>query len=399
MTSDELHSLQKPEVLELIDRHADDDPSEFALKFHGSEGLPVRAIAEQIACRRKASLKLPTLSRYPLLYAKLTLEQASGERTAEWKAGLMSGRSIIDLTGGLGIDSIFLARRFRQVIHCERDPVLSELAGYNFRTLGIGNIERRCAESGSVLESSSDDRFDWIYVDPARREKGGRSAALEASSPDVVRMHDLLLKKAPRVCIKASPALETADLERKLPNLSSIVVVSVNGECKEVLLMLERDREPGTPPKTRAVRLDGDEYSIEGGEGAPSSRSVSTVQGRYLYEPDAAIIKARLTPELARRTGLDFLNTTVDYLTSEHLLQRFPGRVFRIEELVVWKPSTFGSFLEKHGIRGASIQRRDFPLSPDELRKKYRLRESSEVFLFFTKGVGGALICLYCRKP
>ena len=399
MTSAELHALQQPEVLELIDRHADDDPAVFAMRFHGRAELPVRAMAEQIACRKRATLKLPSLSLFPLLYTRLGLEQASGERAAEYKANLLTGRSIIDLTGGLGIDSIFFARHFETVVYCERDPELAELAGYNRRVLGMTNVEMRVGDAAEILENYPDNSFDWVFVDPARREEGRRSVGLEASSPDVVRMHDRMLRIAPKVCVKASPALEIKDLHCRLPGLASVIVVSVGGECKEILLMLDRAHPSGVKPTVRAVCLGERLFEIASQDEAAAGRAVASAPGHWLYEPDAAIIKARLTGELARSLNLEFLNGSVDYLTSERFVEDFPGRVFRVEEWLPFKPKSFGAFLRDRAITGAAIQRRDFPLSTDEIRKKFRLRESSEVYLFFTKSADGSPICLYCRKP
>jgi hypothetical protein len=398
MTFDELHSLLDPQVLALIDAHAGDDPAAFAMRFHGRSDLPVRAMAEQIACRKKAAVKLPSLSGFPLLYTRLALEQASGERAAEWKASLMSGRRAIDLTGGLGIDTLFLARRFEKVVSCERDEALARLAEANRRTLGVTNVETRTGDSEEILAGYADDLFDWVLVDPARREHGGRSAGLQQSSPDVVCLHDLMLRKAAKVCVKASPALEISGLETQLPALSEVIVLSVDGECKEVLLLLDREHDAGTMPGIRAVCLGEEPFEIASSGDAPV-RQVGEPPGAWLYEPDAAIIKARLTAELARQFQLTFLNRTVDYLTSAQRVEPFPGRSFRIEECRQFRPKSFRKELAELGITNAAIQRRDFPLSVEELRKRYKIGESSERFLFFTKDASGGLVWLSCRKP
>lgn len=399
MTLDELRALQDPDVLSLIAGHVHDDPAAFAMRFHGRKELPVRAMAEQIACRRKASAKLPSLSRHPLLYTQLALEQASGERAARWKSELMQGRGLVDLTGGLGIDSIFFSSRFDRVVYCERDETLARIAEYNRQILGITNVETRTGDSVELLGSFSDDTFDWLYVDPARREEGRRSVGLEATSPDVVALHDLMLRKARRVCVKASPALEITGLREKLPGLVEVIVVSVDGECKEILLLLERGVAGVHPVTVRAVCLDDREFEVVSSPGAPVERVVPSHAGQWLYEPDAAIIKARLTAELAAGLGLEFLNHTVDYLTSDHCIGQFPGRSFRIVEALPFKPKNFRKDLARRGLSGASIQRRDFPLSPEQLRKQFRLGESSEVFLFFTRDAQRELVCLVCRKP
>lgn len=397
MTLDELNSLLDPQVLDMIAAHGKDDPAAFAMRFHDRRDLPVRAMAEQIACRRKAADKLPSLSRFSLLYARIALEQASGERAAEWKASLMKGRRAIDLTGGLGIDTLFLSRRFGSVVSCERDAVLATLAETNRRTMGIANVETSIGDSEAMLSGYADDSFDWVLVDPARREHGGRSAGLEQSSPDVVRMHDLMLRKAPKVLIKASPALEISGLQSQLPALSEIIVVSVDGECKEVLLMLDRSHTAGAMPMVHAVCLGDKTFTIAASAVEPA-RELAERAGDWLYEPDAAIIKARLTAELARSMNLSFLNRTVDYLTADHCVDAFPGRTFRVVVSRPFRQKSFRKELGELGVTRAAVQRRDFPLSVEELRKRYRIGESSEHYLFFTKNGDGDLVWLLCRK-
>ncbi|MEI8032443.1 MAG: class I SAM-dependent methyltransferase [Chlorobiaceae bacterium] len=399
MTPEELQLLTDSDVEALIREHEADDPAEFAMQFHGRKDLPVRAMAEQIAARRKASKKLPMLSRHQLLYTTISLEQASGERTARYKASLTSGVRLIDLSGGLGIDALFFAGVFQEVVYCERDALLSAIARHNFQRAGVGNIEVTNAESIEHLASYPDNHFDWIYLDPARREHLRRSVALEASSPDVVACHDLLLRKARRVMVKASPAVETSTLKALLPALSSIIVLSVDGECRETLLLLDRDAA-AQPESVSAVCLSTGSDAVKRiVRDSASQRVTATALKACFYEPDPAIIKARVASELASGYGLEFVNHTVDYLVSDTLIESFPGRGFRMVECVPYKPKTFKAFLKRNGISGASIQRRDFPLSSQELRKLFRLRESDRNYLFFTRDAEGSAVCFYCVKP
>ncbi|MEI8186720.1 MAG: class I SAM-dependent methyltransferase [Chlorobiaceae bacterium] len=398
MTFEELQRLLDPEVLSLIDLHQYDDPAVFAMRFHSRKELPVRAIAEQLACRKKAAKKLPHCSQHNLLYTPLALEQASGERTAEYKASLMSGKRVVDLSGGLGVDSMFLSRVFQEVVYCERDPLLCALFQYNLKQSGIFHVQVKHGDSIDLLSVYPDDFFDWIFVDPARREEGRRSIGLESASPDVVACHDMFLRKAGRVCIKASPALELSGLKKLLPSLCSIIVVSVDRECKEILLLLERSVLP-KPFTVKAVCLSTASNTVtEISGGGDIERSMVSSVKEFFYEPDPAIIKAKLTARLSREFGFDFVNKAVDYLTSDRLAEAFPGRIFRMIECVLYKPKTFKAFLERHDIVGASIQRRDFPLSTDDLRKKYRLLESDRVFLFFTRDAAGRPLSIYCIR-
>ena len=399
MTPSEFQNLLNPDIQALFASHHSDDPAAFAMQFHGRRDLPIRAMAEQLACRQKAAKKLPTLSKHNLLYTPLALEQSSGERTAAYKASFMSGKRAIDLSGGLGVDTMFFARVFQEVVYCERDSLLCAVVEHNLKVSGVANVQVRNGESISLLAEYPDNSFDWIFVDPARREEGRRSIALEAASPDVVASHDLLLRHAQRVCIKASPALEISGLKKLLPALHTIVVVSVDRECKEILLLLERAYPSDGSVQVKAVCLNSDSDEITevvGGSDAP--RVVAAAVKEYLYEPDPAIIKARLSAVLARDYGLQFVNKSVDYLTSDRKIEAFPGRSFRVVECVPYKPKSFRTFLERHAIAGASIQRRDFPLSAEELRKKYRLLESERAFLFFTRDAAGHPLCIYAIR-
>ena len=402
MTEEELQKLFDPDIRRLIDVHVEEDPSAFALKYHGTVNMPVRAVAEQIACRRKAAKKLPKLVCYDLLYTTLSLEQASGEKTARYKSTLdgMAGKRMLDMTGGLGIDSIFFADRFEEVVYVERDEVLATMAVHNFRELGIGNIRVISGDSVELLEASADDSFDLIYLDPARREKGRRSVALDAAQPNVVMLHDLLLQKAGKVCVKASPALEISSLHETLPSLSRVIVISVDRECKEIVLICERDKKQDiSGVAVAAVCLQqGVETVVAGQEGAAERNGVTFDIGEYFYEPDPAIIKARLTDVLAQKHQMLYINPRVDYLTSDREIVSFPGRMFRVKEFLAYSPKTFRRFLKNARIAAASIQRRDFPLSPEEIRRKFRLGESDQLFLFFTRNAFLGPVCICCEK-
>ncbi len=402
MTSDELQQLLEPGVLEELRVHEHVDPAEFAMKHHGRAGFPVRAIAEQIACRKKARKKLPELSRRSLLYTTLSLEQASGERSARYKSDLegMQGKTMLDMTGGLGIDALFFSRRFDKVIYVEQDPVLARIAGHNFNELGAGTIQVITGDSIAYLMACPDKSFDWIYVDPARRAAGKRLVNLQECEPDVVGLHDLFLRKSHNICIKASPAHEITVFRDMVPSLREVLVLSVDGECREILLFCRRHADVSVHQVTvRAVCLTENGASVisscqENVTGKPMAENV----GAYLYEPDPAIIKACLVPVLARIHGMHFFNSHVELLTSDKRVASFPGRRFRVCDTLPYKPRYFSRYLKNNGIGAASVHRRNFPLSPDEIRRRYRLKESRRRFLFFTRNRDAALICIVCER-
>ncbi|KZK74857.1 MAG: hypothetical protein A3K90_09900 [Pelodictyon luteolum] len=398
MTEDELFLLQEPGVFAMIGMHEGEEPAEFAMRMHGRTDLPVRAMAEQISCRKKAAVKLPLLSRSPLLYTARALEQASEERAASYMASLLKGTRVIDLSGGLGIDACFLSGSFEEVVHVERDVVLSAVACHNMEVLGRRNVACLQGDSQEQLASFPDGYFDWIYVDPDRREGARRSIRLEEASPDVVSLHDMLLQKAQNVCIKASPALETSRLKERLPSLASVTVLSVDAQCRATLLMLHSQAPLEVERHAVCIRgADGDARRFTWRD--TGERRVSDEVMEWLLEPDPAILNAGLEGVVAESCGLVFLNHSVGYLTAAHRPEGFPGRVFRVVEATLYSGKGFGKFLKRHGIEGAAIQRRDFPLSSDAIRARYRLKEDDRRFLFFTRDAKGRLIAIYALTP
>jgi hypothetical protein len=447
MDSRDIQSLITDDARRCIDALSGADPHAVALAPSPVAGLPARAIAEQLACRRKAHRKLPTLSRRPLLYDSRALEQCSSEATARHKARLLTSHSqdeeprrgaptrpysggydeetrsrltpgqpareavhsdygttgyrALDMTGGLGIDTLFLASVFTSIDYCEAREELAELFRINAATLEVDNVAVHSGDALETLSRFADDTFDWIHVDPSRRPRGRREVSLERCEPDVVASHELLLRKSPRVCIKTSPLLESREAVAKVGRAETIEVVSVEGECREQLLLLNRNHPPSAPVTIRAVLLTNEGAIVDTVSGTLAEGTVVRPVGRigsWLYDPDAAVVKARLAGEVARRHGFGFVNERVDYMTSNELAYPFPGRVFTIVEVVPWSRGRVRDYLRSCGIGRANIARREFPMAPDRLRSMLRVGEGGEEYLFFTRDGSGAPLCIHCRR-
>ena len=181
--------------------------------------------------------KLPKLSLSNLIYKKVSLEQASSELTANYKSTFIKGKRLIDLTGGLGIDSIYYSKVFDEVIYCELNKDLSEFSKSNFNELKINNISINNVDSINYLQTFNDKHFDWIYVDPARRDESKRSVDINYYSPNVIENFSLLKSKTKNLCIKVAPAFDITEAYKLFNELNDFQVVSVNNECKEVLLI------------------------------------------------------------------------------------------------------------------------------------------------------------------
>ncbi|MCU7496582.1 MAG: hypothetical protein HF314_05950 [Ignavibacteria bacterium] len=403
MTQEELEELLKDGAKDFIRLHAHEDPDLLALKFRGNGLLPVRAIAEEIRCMKKAAVKLPELSKYGLLYEKTSLEQASSEFTARYKAGLCKGDRIIDLTGGLGIDDIFFSGSFREVFYCEKNSILVDIFRHNLARLGIGNIRINEGDSTEMLKSFPKGYFDLIYADPARRDESRRFIGLKSCSPDVVEILPLMLEKSQRVLIKASPAIEIEEVKKQFgPCLKEFTVVSLDNECKEVLLFLEKDAAaPEGEPIIKSVLLDSATGSVRiysGKSSLKDERKVSPEILHFLYEPEGSLIKARLTKSIAEEYSLFFVNRNIDYLTSNQLKSDFPGRAFEVKNVLPYKAKEIKRYLLKEGIVSANLSRRDFPDSPEKIRKILNLKDGGDDYLFFTKNNSGKPVVIFCKK-
>ncbi|HEX3074415.1 MAG TPA: hypothetical protein VHP30_12450, partial [Ignavibacteriales bacterium] len=388
------------EALEYLKASLEADPDEFALKNAGNKDLPVRALAEQIALRKKAGLKFPKLSARGLIFQKEAFEQSSGEIAAAYKQKLISGRKLIDITGGLGIDLMYLSGNFEETIYCERNDVLCSLFKHNSKLFPSRKMEIIEGDSISALKQFPDSYFDWLYADPARREQGRRSVDLRYCSPNVIEHQELLFSKAKNLLLKISPAFEVPEAVKLFPNLEEFTVVSVDGECKEILLLMKKEKS-GEGIKIRAASLHSDNKPADEIEyilGEIIDRNTASEISGYFYEPDAAIIKSRLTAKLARKHNMKFVNDEADYLTSSEYINDFSGRSFYIRDVWEYKPKQITEKLKALGINKANISRRSFPLSPDEIRSKLKLKDGGNAYLFFTRDDEGKLICLYCQK-
>ena len=385
--------LLNEETLRFIRQHAADDARTLALHAHPEPGVDLPAAVAQIAGRKVLADKVPTWAAVDDIVCppRLSLEQCSSEATARHKAGIVQRfggkrQRLADLTGGLGVDCSFLAPLFEEVDYVERQEVLCELAAYNFPRLGLTHIRVHRAEATEFLEELS---ADWIFLDPARRDAhGGKTVALADCEPDVTRLEDRLLACAPRVLLKLSPMLDLTLALHQLGRVCEAHVVAVDNECKELLLVLERDCPAG----------DADRVPIHCTNlrsGAPAQTFTFTRQaeqnaacplaeapGIYLYEPNAAPLKAGAFRSLTQAYGVSKLHPSSHLYTSDCLAEDFPGRRFRI---VGW--SGFGKKELKAllgGERQANLSVRNFPAPVSELRKRLRLADGGSIYLFAT---------------
>ncbi|TDQ10964.1 class I SAM-dependent RNA methyltransferase [Pedobacter metabolipauper] len=377
------------EVQDYIKKHVNDDVHRIAMAKSPFRDVEAKDLANQIAARNKAAKKLPSWYKQDFIYypALLSIEQCSSETTAAYKAGLARGNRLIDLTGGFGVDSLYFAKRIEQVTHCEINASLSEIAAHNASILQQKNM-RFLAVDGIAFLKESNEYFDTIYIDPARRSDTGKVFMLKDCSPNVVEHLDLMLDKADRILIKTAPLLDLTAGLKELKNVSEIHIVSVKNECKELIWIIEK--EPAAHLKIVAVTLNQSvkQFSFFKDEVEEEVHFIQGMPVGYLYEPDTALLKSGAFNRIASRYNLEKLDHNTQLYTSPVTIAEFPGRIFKINRII----STGDLKKEKNLIGNVIV--RSYPDKAETLVKKYKIKADNLKFLIFTqvKNMGNLVI-------
>ena len=364
------------------------------LAFAGSpfKNIAVQELMQQIESRRRIEKKLPTwFETSNIIYPpKLNLEQTSSEITAKYKASLVSGETLADITGGFGVDCFFFAERFTSVHHFEVNTDLSEIAQNNFKILDRPNI--RCkAEDG--LNRVLNNEYSVIYADPSRRhDSKGKVFFLHDCLPNIPKHISEILTHCNTFLLKTSPMLDISVGLDELQNVSEIHIVAVENEVKELLWLLQKNNEEPLKVKTINFTKSGQEqFDFEWEE---TSEATYSLAQQYLYEPNAAILKSGAFNLLSDKLKLNKLNRNTHLYTSE-TLKDFPGRRFLIEKV---NPYTKSEMRLALNFRKANIATRNFPESVATLRKKWKIADGGNVYLFFVTNLNDKKEMLICSK-
>lgn len=362
--------------LEFVHEHRDADVTRLLLG-KAPTGIDLRAAADQILARQKSRTKLPDWhGASDLVFPPpVSVEQASSRITADYKASLVEGPCIVDLSGGMGVDMLALARRFERAIYVERDPELCRRFAHNSALLADRSIEVVNASADQYVESFAGTAT--FFVDPARRDEvRNRIYRLEDCSPNVVALLPRLRARADRVLVKASPMTDLAEGLRQLQPVREVHVVSVANECREVLFLIDFAFE-GEPDiccvnfrGSRAPEMFRFDFAAERSAAAGIADA-----GRYLYDPNTSIRKAGAFRTIAVAFGLARLAPSTHLYTSNDLIPGFPGRVFESEGEPV-------KDLRRMLPDGrANVVSRNHPMSADQLRARFRLKDGGDRYL------------------
>ncbi len=355
-------------------------------------------VAAQVAALQKIRRKVPAWYRPDLIFpSALSVAQASSEATAQFKASHFSGKKMLDLTGGLGVDAYFFSKNFEQVTLIEQQPELLATVRQNFAALGATNVQFVAAEATNFLKNSGE-TFDLIYLDPARRDAaGGRVFQLADCSPNVLEIKDLLFEKSPQILLKTAPLLDLTLATRQLENVVKIWVVGAADECREVLYLLRRGSQilpEKIPICVATLGSDLPEFAFSAGEEAAASVEFSLPEN-FLFEPFPAVLKAGAFRTFAQRFGLKKLHANTHLYTAETRGEHLPARVFRILTCCKFDKKTVRKWVPGGQ---ANVAVRNFPLGAEAVRQQLGLRDGGEVFLFACTLADGQRAVLICEK-
>ncbi len=385
-------------TINFVKEHAADDVQRLALEVRKHPEVDARFALDQIAGRQKSRTKLPSWAGVDDLIfpPSVSIEQCSSEATASYKSSLVSGESLVDLTGGFGVDFSLLANRFSSAVYVERQEHLCHIAEHNFKELGLSHVQVVNDDAEHYLATMS--VVDLIYLDPARRDgAGNRVFRLDDCTPNVVQLLDLLLAKGRQVMIKLSPMLDVSQALRQLRGVSEVHIVSVAGECKELLLLLSAKHEGDV--KIVCVN-DGQTFTYRLGEPVVMpmlwSGELPAEGDLYLYEPNASMMKAGCFGQLAQRYGLQAVALQSHLFVAERPISDFQGRKFVVNDITTLNSKELKQKLA--GITQANVAVRNFPLKAAELAKRLRLKDGGSVYIFGTRLANGKNVLLLCEK-
>ena len=380
-----------------IAAHAEDDVAQLALHPSKDPQVDMAVALQQIAGRQKAKEKLPEwYATEGVLYPKkVSMEQCSSSQTAEYKASLVEGESFADFSGGFGVDTIALARKFGKGWYVEPQEELCELFQHNCKVLDINNVN--IVNGTMEANLAAIEPVDTIYLDPSRRDTHGRRVvSLADCTPNLLEWKYALLAKCNTLMVKLSPMIDIFQTLRDLPETVAVHVIAVEGECKEVVFVLKTEdvtiddtrrdvpwRVSTTDPTIVAVDINKNkafrvETTLETERTTPPR--IATELGAYLYEPNAAVMKAGIFNALSQQFQIAKLAKNTNLFTANELHEDFPGRVFRIEAVHEFHPRKTAKELSH--LANASIAVRNFPLSAEELRKTLKIKNGNACYLF-----------------
>lgn len=417
---------------QFIDEHLQEDVRQLALQKNKYKDIDFDFALRQIQGRKKTRDKLPLLASIPrfVFPPSLALEQCSSEITAKYKRIIINDilcrdtacrvsiendpdkssrntacrvstgnhRIMADLTGGFGIDTLFLSNLFETCHYVEPQRQLCDILSHNLKLLQFEHVQIHQTTMEDFIQDM--EPVDFLYLDPSRRNaQGSRVVSLEDCTPNIVQYKDILLQKARKVMLKLSPMLDIKRALAQLPETKEIYVLALNGECKELLLLLDVGVQKPLQYHAVNIWLEGNSmkelcFDFTDEEEQNAIPKFDSQVGQYLYEPNAAILKAGAFKSLATHFGLNKLHPHTHLYTSDSLIKEFPGRIFRVQNIYSYKDAKTAL----KTIQKANVAVRNFPQTADELKKSLKLADGGAVYVFGTTLDNGQKVIISCFK-
>lgn len=390
-----INSLLSSQVQTFIEEHSQDDPTQLLLKYKAVGNVPISLVVDQIIGRKKAIQKLPTwLQHKSIIYPPaVNIEQSSSEKTAITKVDLvtahqgpdLSGKKMLDLTGGLGVDSFFFSRVFSEVHFVEPNVKLLEIAKHNHHQLGANNILHYGTKAEDFLTSSPVKKnYDLIYIDPARRSKGNQKVfSFNQCEPNVIKIQEEMWQTGKTLLVKSSPLLDVSLGIKDLQFVKEVCITSVHNDCKELLFYCENNFR--SEPVINAINLNDKKhhFSFMISDERKSEINYSDPL-KYLYEPNASLLKSGAFKTIASVFNVYKIHPNTHLYTSDDFIADFPGRIFYIEAFLKSDVKMMKNVFDSGK---ANIFVRNYPLSVKEIRKKTGLKEGGDKFLIGCSGL------------
>ena len=375
--------LISSDIQNYINQNLNSDLTKLLLKKSPFSDVTMQEIVQQIKGRKTAEKKFPFLTKEGIVFPpNLNLEQASSQSTAEYKSQTLSGKSFLDLTCGFGIDAYFLSKNFDEVTLIEQNSELISIVENNWKTLG-----RKANFINENLEKfleNSQQKFDVIYLDPARRDQQNKKKfLLEDLSPNLLEIQEKLHSITDKIIVKLSPLIDISYLISELKNITEIQIIAVRNEVKELVLIIENNQltDNQQPTTIKCINLESNdpEFSFNFND-EKSAKSEFSESSNFLYIPNNSILKAGAFNIISEKFGLNKLHPNTHFYTSEHKIVDFPGRVLEIEKIDA-------KDLKKE--EKYNLVSKNYPLKPEEIKKKYKLNDGGNHYLIFTQSIYG----------
>ena len=382
-------------IQEFISQNIEANISKLALQKNPFPEVPWVEILTQISAKNKAKEKLPTWYCHSnIIYpSKISVEQTSSEKTALYKSNLVSGENLIDLTGGFGVDDYYFSKKMSQVFHCELNQELSEIVTHNFKILKQKNITCHYGDSFETL-TKLNLHFDWIYIDPSRRSDiKGKVFMLKDCLPNVPELLEAYFQFSNQILIKSAPILDITAGLNELKNVKTIHIIAVNNEVKELLWEIEKDYEDTISIKTININKEKEEKFDFILNQEIENRNYSLPK-EYIYEPNAAILKSGAFEWVSNYFKIEKLHQHSHLYTADEVID-FPGRAFKIENSFEYNKNEMKEFLQN---TKANITTRNFPETVENIRKKWKINDGGNSYVFFTTDANNHKIVLICTK-